>query len=635
MESRMLFHRVAYMTLLLVVIPNIEGQDCKAHGNLTRYDNTIKLTISAGLNITVTDTIKNLSCEFRNYSCYIECSFHNFFEKENSTTSKEIFVSVKKNDQNNTVDFVIGDAEDGNSSCTVIKCSQNEIDNLLKRKEEGMKKPHDLFNIPNIKKSCLIKFEGSNYKNYNRVEKKAINSVIQMSNQSQIYTGEDLALSVDKMDLNMTNHSVAPLLFDHYTQVETWIPEEVFKDVSEEQHKVGIVTYGSDNQFTRLRNEDVLSKVIRIEVPDRDIVNLGKRLVIRFPIKESNVSDNFSIDCKFFDEKVTNTWKTTGCVTKLINSSLVECSCDHMTPFAVLLTELIIDPYHWKILSILTYIGCSLSAFFCGCSILSYIVDRNGRKEVSRSIHVSLSAALFLLNITFMLSEWAATLNLNGLCVFVAVVIHYSLLCCFTWMAIEALHLYILLIRVFNIYIKHYMAKLSLIGWGVPAVVVGCLLIPFATKPFYGIKETKLSESESSQICWITEDYITYGVNISYFTLLFLFNIGTLITVSKKIFLLQKKVDNRHSKMPACKDVGTVLGLMCLLGTAWGLVFFTSGYTNLPILYLFCILNSLQGFYIFVWMCVTGKKNRKESLYDNRSTTEISKWDSGPQISLK
>ncbi|KAI7813977.1 putative G-protein coupled receptor 114 [Triplophysa rosa] len=472
--------------------PQIRKAVALRRRHLTRYNDTIELSISAELNIIVNDAIKGLSCNFRDYRCYIECSFHNFFENENFTTSKKMFVHVK-NDANTTVDFII---EDGNSSCTVIACLQNDIDNLLKRKEERMKIPHDLFNIPNIKKSCSRNFSG--YVNYTRVEKKAINSVIQMSSQSQIYSGEDLALSVVKMDLNTTNQSVAvaaPLLFDQSTQIETWIPVEAFQDVSKEQPKVGIVTYSSDEQFTSLRNVVLVSKVIRIEVPDRDIVNLAKRLAIHFPV---NMTTNFTISCQFFDEKATNTWKTTGCNTTLINSSFVQCLCNHMTPFAVLLTELEIDQYHWKILSIISYIGCGLSAFFCGCSILSYIVDRNGRKEVSRSIHVSLSAALFLLNITFMLSEWAATINQDGVCVFVAVAIHYSLLCCFTWMAIEALHLYLLLVRVFNIYIQHYMAKLSLIGWGVPAVVVVGLLIPFATKPFYGTKEMPFSDSGSS-----------------------------------------------------------------------------------------------------------------------------------------
>lgn len=73
---------------------------------------------------------------------------------------------------------------------------------------------------------------------------------------------------------------------------------------------------------------------------------------------------------------------------------------------------------------------------------------------------------MFLLNATFLLTEWGATVDLDWVCVFVAAFMHYSLLCCFTWMAIEALHLYLLLIKVFNTYFKHYLAKLSLAGWG-------------------------------------------------------------------------------------------------------------------------------------------------------------------------
>lgn len=56
-------------------------------------------------------------------------------------------------------------------------------------------------------------------------------------------------------------HIIIFKLFDQYTQVETWIPEEVFKDVLEEQHKVGIVTYGSHEQFT-VRSNHHLSKCI-------------------------------------------------------------------------------------------------------------------------------------------------------------------------------------------------------------------------------------------------------------------------------------------------------------------------------------------------------------------------------------
>lgn len=64
-----------------------------------------------------------------------------------------------------------------------------------------------------------------------------------------------------------------------------------------------------------------------------------------------------------------------------------------------------------------------------------------------------------------------------------------------------------------------------------------------------------------------------------------------LATVTHQIFKLRRL----NHKGRARKDFGTVLGLTMLLGMTWGLVFFTSGYTNYPILYLFCICNTLQG----------------------------------------
>lgn len=91
---------------------------------------------------------------------------------------------------------------------------------------------------------------------------------------------------------------------------------------------------------------------------------------------------------------------------------------------------------------------------------------RKHQMDYSFAIHASLSGALFLLNSTFLLTEWGSRVGLDWVCVFVAAVLHYSLLCCFTWMAIEALHLYLLLIKVFNTYYKHYLVKLSLVGWG-------------------------------------------------------------------------------------------------------------------------------------------------------------------------
>nr|XP_055070165.1 adhesion G-protein coupled receptor G5-like [Misgurnus anguillicaudatus] len=487
--------------------------------------------------------------------------------------------------------------------CTTLPIAENQT-NTCDQVIEEMKRFHDSSNPNTI--GCSI---------YNKKEKKIIDSITICAKKPETYKFVHVAMAVIFINLSMVPDGHVPIntskLLNDTKAPHIWIPVEPFKNVPEEERKLGVVVYDFDEQFTcEHRSLIITSKVVRIEVPGHDFVNLNDRLIIQFPVNKTTKNGS---SCEFYDENSTeNTWKTDGCSTKQISDNVVNCSCNHMTPFAVLMVNMNnIDEQQWEIMSYISYVGCSLSAVFSAVSILSYIVNSNARKEVSRRIHVSLSAALILLNISFMLSEWAATLKMNEVCVFIAVTIHYSLLCCFTWMAIEALHLYLLLVRVFNIHIKHYMVKLSLIGWGVPALLVGCLLSVQSTRSVYGTQNVTLTDTnKTNAVCWTTDAVIPY-VNISYFILVFLFNTVILILVSRLIFRLRKS-DNGPKSKTACKNAGTVLGLMCLMGTTWGLAFFTMGYTNYPILYLFCIFNSAQGFYIFLWMCLKGRTKKQQ-----------------------
>lgn len=118
--------------------------------------------------------------------------------------------------------------------------------------------------------------------------------------------------------------------------------------------------------------------------------------------------------------------------------------------------------------------------------------------------------------------------------------------------------------------------------------------------------------------CWITDDSFFYSLNLVYFTLIFIFNSGILMAVGSSICKMKhvlksnsklrvnRKFEGVKQKFSAsCKSGLTLFGLTCLMGTTWGLVFLGSGYVNYPILYLFCILNSLQGvgcaFWCFDW----------------------------------
>lgn len=79
---------------------------------------------------------------------------------------------------------------------------------------------------------------------------------------------------------------------------------------------------------------------------------------------------------------------------------------------------------------------------------------------------MNLSTALLFLNLIFLLDGWIASFDIGGLCISVAALLHFFLLATFTWMGLEAVHMYIALVKVFNTYIRRYILKFCIIGWG-------------------------------------------------------------------------------------------------------------------------------------------------------------------------
>lgn len=90
---------------------------------------------------------------------------------------------------------------------------------------------------------------------------------------------------------------------------------------------------------------------------------------------------------------------------------------------------------------------------------------------------MNLHASVLLLNVAFLLSPVPAVPPVpESACVALAATLHYALLSCFTWMAIEGFNLYLLLGRVYNIYIRRYVLKLCALGWGKHGLPLACFL---------------------------------------------------------------------------------------------------------------------------------------------------------------
>ncbi|KAL4680381.1 hypothetical protein H8959_022322 [Pygathrix nigripes] len=147
---------------------------------------------------------------------------------------------------------------------------------------------------------------------------------------------------------------------------------------------------------------------------------------------------------------------------------------------------------------------------------------------------MNLHASVLLLNIAFLLSPaFAMSPVPRSACTALAAALHYALLSCLTWMAIEGFNLYLLLGRVYNIYIRRYVLKLGVLGWGVPALLV--LLSLSVKSSVYGPHTIPVFNSwengtgfRNMSICWVRSPVVHSVLVMGYGGLTSLFNLVVL-----------------------------------------------------------------------------------------------------------
>ncbi|XP_075884584.1 adhesion G-protein coupled receptor G2 [Nelusetta ayraudi] len=366
-----------------------------------------------------------------------------------------------------------------------------------------------------------------------------------------------------------------------------------------------MLTWSNQNWVTRENGlyEDIM---IGLSVRGKNISNLQEHISYTINLS-SGINETQTLSCVFLNYSAM-TFSKDGCTTSWEpGQSSVTCSCDHLTYFGVLVVPNTPSPAAQEILTYITMIGCSLSLFALVLTIVLFILNRKAKDDVSVKIHLNLSVALILLNVFFLSSRPAAASS-AGLCVYVALSLHYSLLAAFFWMGLEGFHLYLLLVKVFNIYVRRYLLKLCLVGWGVPAVIVSLVVI--IDRNSYGLVPLDSINPESTSICYISKNTVKIVTTVGIFSVVFAFNITMLgVTVRRFMSLHKSKEFGQRNCNRAKQDICSLLGIITLLGVTWGLVFFSFGHLTNAALYPFCILNSLQGFFIFLWFVMSMKKS--------------------------
>ncbi|XP_070626306.1 adhesion G protein-coupled receptor G3 [Bos indicus] len=339
------------------------------------------------------------------------------------------------------------------------------------------------------------------------------------------------------------------------------------------------------------------NRIVGLTLGHINVTELAEPLEITF--SHQYQPPNMNLSCEFWDA-TKGDWSSKGCSTE-VGVLRTVCRCDHLTFFALLLRP-ILDEVTVRALIHISQAGCGTSMIFLAFTIVLYVVLRFSRQrfksEDAPKIHVALSISLFLLNLAFFLNVGQRLKGSNAACWARGAVFHYFLLCAFTWMGLEAFHLYLLVIKVFNTYFSHYFLKLSLMGWVLPALIVIGTGIANSYGP-YCIRDEK--NVITLELCWFREKTALYVTVYGYCLIIFLFSAVILSLVSWKIFTLSSATAGKE-KGQHWKGVLTLLGLSCLVGLPWGLALLTS--LGQFTAYVFALFTSLQGVFIFCWFIV-------------------------------
>ncbi|XP_041707498.1 adhesion G-protein coupled receptor G4 isoform X1 [Coregonus clupeaformis] len=335
-------------------------------------------------------------------------------------------------------------------------------------------------------------------------------------------------------------------------------------------------------------------------------------------------------------------WEQHGCRKHNTSADYTTCLCDHLTHFGVLLdvSRTPVDIPNEEILTIITYLGCGVSSLFLGITVLTYTAFEKLRRDYPSKILINLSLALLGLNMVFLVNSWLSSFGSYGLCVAVASTLHYFLLASFTWMGLEAVHMYFALVKVFNVYVPSYILKFCALGWGIPLVM--CCLVLVMKRESYGSSlgsESIEPLDNPDAFCWIQDEVTFYVSVVGYILLVLLCNMATFVVVLVQIRHMRvNQPTGIHSGL-FLQDLKGVSSLTFLLGLTWTVAFFAWGPAKVPLIYVFCVLNSLQGFFIFLFHCLMKENVRKQwrihLCFGSLRLQEYSEWSHTATVGAK
>ncbi|XP_047674744.1 adhesion G protein-coupled receptor L2-like isoform X5 [Tachysurus fulvidraco] len=322
-----------------------------------------------------------------------------------------------------------------------------------------------------------------------------------------------------------------------------------------------------------------------------------------FTLEHLDTENYFNPNCSFWnysERSMMGYWSTQGCKLLGTNKTHTTCSCSHLTNFAILMAHrghVGDGSVHDFLLSVITRMGVAVSLVCLAISIFTFCFFR-GLQSDRNTIHKNLCINLFIAELFFLVG-----FNMTEpaiVCSVVAGILHFFFLAAFTWMCLEGVQLYVMLVEVFESEFsrrKYYYAA----GYLFPAVVVAIsAAIDYRS---YGTKRA----------CWLRVDNHFIWSFIGPVAFVIVLNLAFLVVTMYKMVKHSTSVKPDSSRLESIRSwVLGAFALLCLLCLTWSFGLFFLNDSSIVMAYLFTVFNTLQGMFIFIFHCLLQKKVRKE-----------------------
>ncbi|NP_001392931.1 adhesion G protein-coupled receptor L2 isoform 10 precursor [Mus musculus] len=339
---------------------------------------------------------------------------------------------------------------------------------------------------------------------------------------------------------------------------------------------------------------------------------------VLFTLPHIDPDNYFNANCSFWnysERTMMGYWSTQGCKLVDTNKTRTTCACSHLTNFAILMAHREIaykDGVHHLLLTVITWVGIVVSLVCLAICIFTFCFFR-GLQSDRNTIHKNLCINLFIAEFIFLIGIDKTKYTIA--CPVFAGLLHFFFLAAFSWMCLEGVQLYLMLVEVFE---SEYSRKkyYYVAGYLFPATVVGVsAAIDYKS---YG----------TVQACWLHVDNYFIWSFIGPVTFIILLNIIFLVITLCKMVKHSNTLKPDSSRLENINNYRVcdgyyntdlpgswVLGafaLLCLLGLTWsfGLLFVNE--ETVVMAYLFTAFNAFQGLFIFIFHCALQKKVRKE-----------------------